>query len=148
MAKERLTDAERAEIQKLIVELYEAWEPPAGVRKSWAAFARHVGVSEYSLTDWRAGRGTPAANNLIKILRAGGKVSPMSTENGAEPVGLMREALANQAQNRRETTERLAEIHALLEALVNGQTAMLDVQTRLLELFQAEQSRRRASPEQ
>lgn len=87
-----MTPEEKAEVTALIHALFKA----SGER-SWAAFARRAGVSEYSLADWRAGRGGPSGINLLRLQRAAGP-SPISLPNLEsrleELAGLVEEGLA------------------------------------------------------
>lgn len=57
---------ERAAVQRFVHDLYEQ----SGCR-TWAEFARLVGVSEYSLSEWRSGRGMPNAPNLLRLFTKG-----------------------------------------------------------------------------
>lgn len=65
LVAERLSQEERAEVQEFVRWLYARSR-----ERSWAAFARRAGVSELSLSEWRSGRGTPSAMNLLRLLKA------------------------------------------------------------------------------
>ena len=85
---ERMTPEEKAEITALIHALYDASGDP-----TWAAFARRAGVSEYSLSDWRSGRGAPSAINLLRLQRAAGstQASLPNLESRLEEVAALAE---------------------------------------------------------
>lgn len=62
---------EREAVRDLLLRIYAM----SGAR-SWAAFARLAGVSEFSLTSWRSGREMPGAVNLLRMLCAVGVLGP------------------------------------------------------------------------
>lgn len=109
-------DDNGAAVKALIKELYDAWTPAEGERRSWAAFARYARVSEYSLTEWRSGRGAPSATNLLRLLEAVGWLDREGSQPEpvpAAPVSLMAEALENQRAMRVDL-ERLSDAVASL----------------------------------
>jgi hypothetical protein len=72
---ERLEAAEREEVRGFVRWLYEY----SGKRR-WADFARLTEVSEYSLSEWRSGRGMPNALNLLRMLEAVSALSPEASQ--------------------------------------------------------------------
>lgn len=60
------------------VRLFVLWMKERSGEETWADFARFVGVSEYSLADWRSKnpeKGMPNAPNLLRMMEAVGALS-------------------------------------------------------------------------
>src|SRR5207248_2671384 len=67
----RYTDEEREAVRELVDRIFRE----SGAQTA-ARFARHIGVSELSLSGWRTGREMPDAVNLLRLLHAAGVVGP------------------------------------------------------------------------
>jgi len=124
LAVPRRSSSENDEVREYIRALYKQ----SGYT-SWAAFARAAEVSEFSLSEWRSGRGTPQAASFLKILRAAGALAePTGAERPDAPEGLAARLEAIEATvetSGKETTKALRALTRAIERLPTqlGQSA-------------------------
>jgi transcriptional regulator with XRE-family HTH domain len=113
---ERFTPEEREEVRAVIHRLYEL-----SGQRSWAALARSAGVSEYSLAEWRKGKGQPSALNLLRLLSATGVLDGGLLERAPQDRPLsLEDAVAKLAD---EVRKGFVDLRGLVRDLAAGQTS-------------------------